>query len=384
MGCIMVSILSVHDIGSGITLLSFQDTLFQLRQYRGSHSLPLTNPRLDRLFGITIVQAWNYLNANTDGWLMRSLVAFLVAMDAALVGVNTQILHHYLIDNFGNTDQMQIIIYPFDAETMMTAVVVLIVELFFVVRIYKLNSENWLVPAVITVLALGSFGSCTAFVVAQIQDGSFMGLSKNDGVEKITAFNGSAALADILITIALSWNLSRSRGGIPRTNNVIQKMLTYIINRGALVTVTQTLTLIMYSVEQTNLHWCVGIFHPNCLIVTLSVRMPAHLSISKVYVITMLAILNTRPGLREQLNSATTESLVFNSASTPSQGRFPVVRSRVVDDVETSNLSLRERTIEFSRAHGSDDQLQDGSYGKVVAAAGTGFVATTLRDLEES
>jgi hypothetical protein len=31
-------------------------------------------------------------------------------MDAAVTGVNTQILHHYVVDNFGNTDQMQIII----------------------------------------------------------------------------------------------------------------------------------------------------------------------------------------------------------------------------------------------------------------------------------
>lgn len=316
------------------------------------------------LFGITIVQAWNYFNTNADGWLMRSLVAFLVAMDAAVTGVNTQILHHYVVDNFGNTDQMQIIIHSFDAEVMMTAVVVLIVELFFVVRIYKLNSKNWLVPAVITVLAVGSFGSCTAFVVAQIQDDSTVGLSKKDRVGTISAFNGSAALADILITIALSWNLSQSRSGIPRTNNVIQKMLTYTINRGVLVTVTQTLTLIMYSVEQTNLHW-----------------MPTHLSINKVYVITMLAILNTRPALREQLNSAVTESLAFNSSSNPSQGRFSLARSRVINDVEVVNLGLRERTIEFSQVHGSDDQLHDGSYGK---AAGSGFVATTLGDLEAS
>ncbi|SJL06551.1 uncharacterized protein ARMOST_09892 [Armillaria ostoyae] len=315
------------------------------------------------MFGITIVQAWNYFNANADGWLMRSLVAFLVAMDAAVTGVNTQILHHYLVDNFGNTDQMQIIIYSFDAEVMMTAVVVLIVELFFVVRIYKLNSKNWLVPAVITVLAVGSFGSCTAFVVAQIQDDSTVGLSKKDRVGTISAFNGSAALADILITVALSCNLSQSRSGIPRTNNVIQKMLTYTINRGVLVTVTQTLTLIMYSVEQTNLHW-----------------MPTHLSINKVYVITMLAILNTRPALREQLNSAVTESLEF-STSTPSQARFPLARSRIINDVEIANLGLRERTIEFSQAHGSDDQLHDGSYGK---AAGSGFAATTLGDLEAS
>jgi hypothetical protein len=27
------------------------------------------------LFGVTIVQAWNYFNTNADGWLMRSLVS---------------------------------------------------------------------------------------------------------------------------------------------------------------------------------------------------------------------------------------------------------------------------------------------------------------------
>ncbi|KAK0434546.1 uncharacterized protein EV420DRAFT_1682776 [Desarmillaria tabescens] len=278
-------------------------------------------------------------------------------MDAAVASVNIQIFHYYLIDNFGNTDQMQIIIQSFNAELMMTAVVVLIVELFFVVRIYKLNSQNWLAPAVITILALGSFGSCTAYTVAEIRDVNIMGLVKKDRVAEITAFNGSAALADILITIALSWNLSRSRTGIPRTNNVIQKMLTYIINRGLLVTVTQTLTLIMFSVEQTKLHW-----------------MPTHLSINKFnYAFYTVAILNTRPALREQLNSAVTQSLAFNSTSASSQGQVPVVRSRVVNDMRVSNLSLRERTIEFSQAH---DQLHEGK----LEASGSEFVATTLEE----
>ncbi|SJL11681.1 uncharacterized protein ARMOST_15087 [Armillaria ostoyae] len=65
-----------------------------------SHPFSLSDSRYDRFFGITIVQTRNYLNTNADGWLMRSLVAFLVAMDA---GVNTQILHHYL-PSFGLND----------------------------------------------------------------------------------------------------------------------------------------------------------------------------------------------------------------------------------------------------------------------------------------
>ncbi|THU86455.1 hypothetical protein K435DRAFT_868281 [Dendrothele bispora CBS 962.96] len=54
------------------------------------------------LFGITIVQAWIYANSNTDKWPLRLLVAILVLLDFATTCLNAQILHHYLVSNFGN------------------------------------------------------------------------------------------------------------------------------------------------------------------------------------------------------------------------------------------------------------------------------------------
>ncbi|KAK7437491.1 hypothetical protein VKT23_018563 [Stygiomarasmius scandens] len=54
------------------------------------------------LFGITIVQGWNYANKNTDKWSLRLLVAVLVLLDFATTCLDSQALHHYLVSDFGD------------------------------------------------------------------------------------------------------------------------------------------------------------------------------------------------------------------------------------------------------------------------------------------
>ncbi|THU81406.1 hypothetical protein K435DRAFT_844740, partial [Dendrothele bispora CBS 962.96] len=89
------------------------------------------------LFGITIVQTWIYINENTDRWPLRSLVGALVALDFVMTCLNAQILHHYLVANFGNLGVIAIIPTPLDVEALLLLVIVFIVEGFFAYRVWQ-------------------------------------------------------------------------------------------------------------------------------------------------------------------------------------------------------------------------------------------------------
>ncbi|THU87899.1 hypothetical protein K435DRAFT_680905, partial [Dendrothele bispora CBS 962.96] len=79
-----------------------------------------------------------------------------------------------------------------------------------------------------------------------------------------------SALSDVITTVALSWTFTFSRTGFKRTDTLLQKLLQYAVTRGLFVTLVQILLVITFLVDPAKLWWT-----------------PFHLSLSKVYVVTM-------------------------------------------------------------------------------------------------
>ncbi|KAH0580501.1 hypothetical protein H2248_001996 [Termitomyces sp. 'cryptogamus'] len=66
---------------------------------------------------------------------------------------------------------------------------------------------------------------------------------------------GFGALADILATIAMCIYLTGSRTGILDTNSLLRRLVGFVIHRGALVTLIQSLLLISFYAAPHNLYW---------------------------------------------------------------------------------------------------------------------------------
>ncbi|KAJ7154417.1 hypothetical protein C8R43DRAFT_1186563 [Mycena crocata] len=108
-----------------------------------------------------------------------------------------------------------------------------------------------------------------------------------------------------------------------RTNSLLERLLGFTVARGGLVTIAQSLVLILYVVQPTKLNW-----------------MPVHFMLAKLSIITMIAILNSRESLRRQgmgkrvgdtmlsesihvgqLGANSTAAFQFRSLGSPSQQR---------------------------------------------------------------
>ncbi|KAF8530430.1 hypothetical protein BU17DRAFT_60158 [Hysterangium stoloniferum] len=113
---------------------------------------------------------------------------------------------------------------------------------------------------------------------------------------------GFGALTDIIATIAMCTVLASVRGGISRTNSVINTLIHFVIRRGGLVTLIQTLLLVMFFAEPTRLYW-----------------LAFHVNVTKLYANTFFAMLNGRKRMKQKATDATAS---FNNCSSNPHARI--------------------------------------------------------------
>ncbi|KAF9038257.1 hypothetical protein BDP27DRAFT_1347892 [Rhodocollybia butyracea] len=259
----------LSSLGPGINLSSTQDGLFY------GYAVATA------LFGVTIVQAWIYIQTNRDKWPLRTLVAVLVLADFATTCMQSQVVHYYFVANFGNLETLSFTSRPLTWEILISVGAVFCVQIFFASRVWLLGRTHWTVPLLIILSAIGGGAAGFAQVIGEFQNNSEANLAKERPKIEL-AFNAVLDfVSDITTTVALSWTFKGMNSGIKRTDTLINKMFQYAVTRGIFVTVNQLAFLILYLVNTEKLWW-----------------MPFQLSITKIYVITMVAILNSRDSVR--------------------------------------------------------------------------------------
>jgi hypothetical protein len=255
------------------------------------------------LGGITIVQAYMYFPHPTDRISIQVIAAITLILDLTSSGLVAQSLYYYLVPHFGSLSPLRSITPTLSAECMISGLLTFISQMYFVYQVYSVKRTGYLAWTVIGVLTLfsvltlvGGIGCvATMYVFAhgvladRDKDFSiFFGVAK-----------GFGAVTDILATIAMCTFLSRAKTGITQTNNLIKNLIQYVVERGAVVTVIQTLLLITFYAAPNNLYW-----------------LAFHINVTKLYANTFFCMLNARKTLWEKY--AQNGSIMMSSVSHPS------------------------------------------------------------------
>ncbi|KAJ3851998.1 hypothetical protein EV368DRAFT_82952 [Lentinula lateritia] len=265
------------------------------------------------LFGISIVQLWTYINLSRDRWMFRVVVITVFLMDMATTYLDIGLLHNYLvipsvfiskqnldfaqlqISHFGDLSIFSSYSNLLDMEILFTALIVFVVDLYFASRVYLLKQVHWSVVAFIVstnviALLLSILSVIISFHLAVF---TRLGFSSKDNEIIVALENAMTTMCEVVATTALAWSLHSSRTGVPRTDNILHKLHNYTITRGVLLTIVQILSLVFYVAQPTKLTW-----------------IAFHMCLSKLYFITMAAMLNTRSSLRRRLDRTITDSEV--------------------------------------------------------------------------
>ncbi|KAI5117973.1 hypothetical protein M0805_004907 [Coniferiporia weirii] len=236
------------------------------------------------LFGVSVVQGYFYYTHNNDNLNLKIFVACMLALDFTTTALSSQSLYDYLIVNYGNPEALLYMTKPYIMEYLVTAMVTLGSQLFYASRIHIADkrSARYGIPIIIAFLAFAAFGTAIAATYEIFHIQRLISGLQGEAMMVIAGINTSlAAACDILATLSMCIFLASQKSSYKQTRTIVSFLLFITINRGVLVAVAQLGFLTSYLSAPSKIYW-----------------MPFHLSISKLHVNTLLAMLNSRLSLR--------------------------------------------------------------------------------------
>ncbi|KAF8882686.1 hypothetical protein BD779DRAFT_1787820 [Infundibulicybe gibba] len=239
------------------------------------------------LFGISVTQAWTYLNTNRDRWAIRFWVGIILICNLAHIILVSQVAHYYLMPSAGIATTISSPKMLVGFEWALTGIVQIGVQLYLARVIYLFRKRIW-IPAVIAFLCVGLFGieictvndfSLPSHSLEPRQDTAIrpkedpQTLSTGTRVEMIL-FHAGVVLVDIIITVSM-WNMFLPRNSfVLRTRTVLEKLIIYTVARGLLLTGVRVAHMAAVALKPADIFsW-----------------LPSQLLLSNICVVTLLAM----------------------------------------------------------------------------------------------
>jgi len=270
-----------------------------------------------------------------DGKARKLTVGAIWSLDllhTSLIMISTW---NYFIHHFGNALIIDEIPWTLASTIAITAVLTFIVHCFLAWRIHLLLKKNWCISGPIIVMATLRLMAAMATTGEMIKLRSFDKYSQDFGW-LFTIGLGLSSAVDCVITITLCYHLRSNRKGTSSLNGMIDSLVIYTFETGALTCIAAILSMIFWLVMPHN-----------------RVFLALHFVISKLYANSLLATLNMRVALSRRTSNVHFDSslVVFTDLSShPIPIRSPQLfyddhRSSVLDDIAKLEINV-ERIIE--------------------------------------
>ncbi|KAF8314612.1 uncharacterized protein EI90DRAFT_3294168 [Cantharellus anzutake] len=175
------------------------------------------------LLGVITVQVFLYYHRfPKDHICLKSTVGFLWLVQMFQVTAATASLYRAFIHNFDTLPSSTIWYDTF--YQISTVICSTIVQLYFVLRLYRFGGSIWL-PMLVALLTLGQVGTgleISATVLKASSDLPWLTLE---------------AVADLVIAFSMSYFLQKRRTGFRQTDTVLRTLTVYAINTGLLTSI---------------------------------------------------------------------------------------------------------------------------------------------------
>ncbi|KAJ7018575.1 hypothetical protein C8F04DRAFT_1151030, partial [Mycena alexandri] len=276
-------------------------------------------PLQSLLQGMGLLQAYLYVFWYSDGWMTKATTFQLIVV----VGST----YHYLIVGFNDLSGLLVVYWQVWVQ--LGATVSSVTECCFVDGDYPVHRKDKILPLVIFLFALVTFDmSGGGLGTAKIP--SFTKLNK---AKTTTIINATfRAVTDVLVAVGLSWRLQGAEGKIQATNNLLNYLIVFSINRGFLTAMAAIIQIILFFAFPGTFYFFAMVWLSG-----------------KFYMISMLATLNTREHAKSLLGSHGS-NLQMNAVASAARFGAPKPAQHVQAAVTT--VSDWERHEDFSSRDG--------------------------------
>ncbi|KAF8235458.1 hypothetical protein L208DRAFT_757835 [Tricholoma matsutake] len=227
------------------------------------------------LLGVTYIQSFYYfIDCRTDAWYLKSLVVSTVVLDTVHMLLISHSIYHWLVTNFNNPSGLEQLVWSAAVEALPTALTSMLVQGFFVLRVWHL-SRSYLLSGLIVLIVVVGFGCVLAWVILAMQMEALVDLL---AITPLTiAINAVSASADVIIAASLVILLSRARTGFKRSDTIINKLILFVVNTGVLTSCIAIAAFISVLASPNTLiyapfYFCIGRLYVNSFLATLNGR----------------------------------------------------------------------------------------------------------------
>ncbi|KAJ2915835.1 hypothetical protein MD484_g4606, partial [Candolleomyces efflorescens] len=239
------------------------------------------------LHGICLVQAFFYfMSQPKDPLLIKGMVITTCTFDFLHLTWITHSMYHYLVTNFGKEEALQQLVWFSNTlplairtdpasqrkmEALLTGLNGAMVQTFYTYRVWQLSKKNYFLAGTILLLILAT----AVWVILSMRFESYRQLLT---INPLTiTINALSCAVDVLIAGSLCWMLHNSRTGFKRSDNIINKLMIFVVNTGMLTTSCAIASLVSLVVSPNTLiyatfYFCIGRFYTNSFIATLNAR----------------------------------------------------------------------------------------------------------------
>ncbi|TCD65367.1 hypothetical protein EIP91_002765 [Steccherinum ochraceum] len=250
------------------------------------------------LFGVSCAQAYIYaFNSQKDPLHVRLVAATVMFLELLHTALLVHNFYTVLITISGNPTAFDHIFWSTAISIVCEALLIVIVNGFYMRRVYILSNRNLFLLIVLAVLLFCR----TAFTIASVtlmfvlEDWSKF---RTDTGPKYTLGMSLGLLAanDFAMTVTLTFFLYRSRTGFKRTNHVLNTLIAYVVNTGCVTVICSVLVIVVFKAL------------PQSMFFGGLVQLA-----SKLYANSFFGMMNMRTLLRPHLQATTNTASLFPS-----------------------------------------------------------------------
>ncbi|KAH7907171.1 hypothetical protein BJ138DRAFT_1093049 [Hygrophoropsis aurantiaca] len=262
------------------------------------------------LYGMICMQTFFYFqNYPDDRRGIKVLVGCIWILETAHTALSIHFIEFYLIMNFSDSTTLEYAVWSMPATYFIGFFIAYAVNLCFIWRIWLLSKKRWIgiCLVILATIRLGfGLGNCSL----SFRYSAWKEFRAHVFPTMVTGWVISAVV-DTLIASSLCYYLHKRRTGMKRTDSIINRLLLYSINTGAITSFFAILVIIMFLGLPTTLAF-IGFVQVQ----------------SKFYAVSLFATLNTRKSTVESANKAvrTADNIPLSFTShghSTSKGSYP-------------------------------------------------------------
>ncbi|KAI5116474.1 hypothetical protein M0805_008883 [Coniferiporia weirii] len=305
------------------------------------------------LWGAGTVQMYYYYTKYTKDATWLKLHVFGVwAVDTAHQALIIQANYIYLVKEYANVAYLAHLENSLLNSIILTAFICAQVQVIFLMRIWRLSKRNYYMTGTVAVLVTGQFLSTCVYYGKAYHFTEFVELETIFTITR--TINVLTALADTSVAAALVYLLQTSRTGFKSSDTMISRLIAFTVNTGLITSMCAIMSLIT------------GVVFPATFIYILF-----YLSISRLYVNSLFATLNSRDSIRTGVHNDSESGTGMNSISMSKvkgqASRQQVLGARMMNikvNTETIQDNEDKRRISVDGQTQSEIDLEVGVAGK--------------------